>query len=429
MAARSNGTIGMTKRKANMSPTIAAKRKRSSSPRRETVEERLGIVQRKFYPAEMSIERAHAYRDGRLEKPIDTFKKAMRETTEERDKISTGNAVVHWFKCDLRTRDNTALHMASERAIRDSVPLICIYLISPQDFEAHLTSAVRVDFILRSLRVLQADLAQLNIPLYVESVQRRKNLPGRLIQLCKTWNASHLFTNVEYEVDELRREASLFRECLGSGVSFNACEDTCVVAPYTLSSLSGSQYSIYSPWYRAWLRYLNERPNHIQGYPQPATNSPSVRQRFEDLFEVEIPEAPANRRLSEQEKQKFVNMWPAGEGEAHERLKKFIGSKIRSYKDNRNLPAGNNTSVLSVHLAAGTLAARTCIREAQHANNTSKEIGYRYGKLDAGNAGIITWIAELAWRDFYKYDRDIHLLQMFAADFSRHIMCHAPWVV
>ena len=415
MSSTNNNPNGSLKRKPTGSPSTAPAKKTRYDPSQykdSTLEERYGIVQRQFYPPEMTDERAFAYRDNKIERPIEALKRAIKQTRQAREGIPVKDAIVHWFKCDLRTRDNTALHMASEKARANGVPLIAVYLVSPQDYQAHFTSAVRVDFILRTLKVLQEDLAQFDIPLYVETVEKRKQIPARLIQLCQSWGANHVFANVEYEVDELRRETAITRQCLENGISFNAFEDTCVVPPYSLSSLSGGQFAVYSPWYRAWLKYLNEKPEQLNEFGQPANNPPWTREKHKGLFDCKIPSAPDNRRLSDDEMQRFSNMWPAGEGEAHARLQKFLTSKARTYKENRNLPAGNNTSVISVHLAAGTLAARTCVREAQEANNSDK-LGYRYAKkIDEGQIGIVSWIAEIAWRDFY-----------------RHVMSHCPWVV
>jgi deoxyribodipyrimidine photo-lyase len=114
---------------------------------------------------------------------------------------------------DLRTRDIHALYLASEKAKKKGVPLIAMYIVSRQDFEAHLTATVRVDFILRNLEVLKADLAKFDIPLYVETVEKRKTIPSRILELLEDWGTSHLFTNVEHEVDKLRWEATLVRAC------------------------------------------------------------------------------------------------------------------------------------------------------------------------------------------------------------------------
>jgi deoxyribodipyrimidine photo-lyase len=359
-------------------------------------EEEHGIVLREFYPPEMTNQRAKQYIAGDVERPIETLVNAINETKRDREKVKVKDAVVHWFKCDLRTKDNKALHMASEKAKSKGVPLIAMYLVSPQDFQAHLTSPARVDFILRTLEILKADLAELDIPLYVETVERRKMIPQRALELWESWGASHVFCNTEYEVDELRREASLTRDCLLRDTAFTTIPDTCVVSPGELSSKgTGGQYAVYSPWFRAWCSYINSHQTVLDEFPPPEQNPTSARQRFKELFASTIPDAPSNKCLSAEETKRFKSMWPAGEHEAAQRLEKFVNQRIKAYAETRNIPAGNGTAVLSVHLASGTLAARTCVREARNAN-TSKS-------MDAGNPSIQSWISEVAWRDFYKH--------------------------
>lgn len=371
-----------------------------------SVEEEYGIVLREFYPPELTNERAKMYATGELERPIETLHKAINETETERNKIKTGKAVVFWYKNDLRTHDNTGLSVAAKRAQEAGVPLICVYMCSPQDWEAHLTAAVRVDFTLRCLRVLQADLAELDIPLYVETVPKRRNVPGRLLQLAEEWEATHIVCNMEYEVDELRREASLTRDGLTRGIAFETVHDTCVVEPGKLKTGAGGQISVYSPWHRKWCAYLNAHPESLEASDPPARNPTGSRQRLKELFDCPIPAAPNNKRLSKEEQERFEAMWPPGEHEAMDRLQKFVAERIAKYHDLRNLPGGNGTSTLSAHLAAGTLAARTCVRVAlKHAPGKKGEVS------DSRKQGHSMWYGEVAWRDFYK-----------------HVLCHWPYV-
>jgi deoxyribodipyrimidine photo-lyase len=354
-----------------------------------------GIVLRTYYPHEMSNARALAYNNDEIPRPVELLNSALSETQSERAKIEVKEAVVHWFKCDLRTKDNHALHLASEKARSKEVPLICMYIISPQDFEAHLTAPVRVDFIIRTLHVLKAVLAKLDIPLYVETVEKRKRIPGRILELLEKWGASHLYTNVEYEVDELRREAKLVRDCLEKGIAMDVLPDTCVVSPGELSSGSGKQYAVYSPWYRAWMAHIASKPHLLDLFRPPHKNPSSAKEALLDLLNSGIPEAPENKKISTEEKQRFQSMWPAGEDAAHERLQKFVKERIGGYQANRNYPAEPGTSSLSCHLACGSLSARTAVYTAREYNSTKK--------LDSGNQGSQTWISEVAWRDFYKH--------------------------
>ncbi|KAL8922705.1 MAG: hypothetical protein Q9208_005018 [Pyrenodesmia sp. 3 TL-2023] len=390
-------TLDGCKRRSSPTPDFPRKRQKSEEAgfKDSKKEEESNIVDREFYPPEMTNERCKQYIANEIQRPMDTLKEAQQETEKERDSLEVNRAVVHWFKWDLRTYDNKALHLASKLAKNHGVPLICLHIISPQDYKAHMTSPARVDFALRTLKVLKEDLARLNIPLYVETVEKRKTIPDRIFELCGNWGASHLFCNIEYEVDELRREALLTRRGVKRGIAVTVVHDTCVVAPGELSSGSGGQYAVYSPWYRAWMAHIHQHPHQIDLFDPPAANPESCLQDYADIFAAPIPSAPANKSLTPEEKARFSTLWPPGEHEAHERLAKFLNEKVNRYKEGRNFPAANSTAVLSVHFASGTLSARTAVSRAQAANTTPR--------LDGGNEGIRGWISELAWRDFYKH--------------------------
>ncbi|KAH8811305.1 putative Deoxyribodipyrimidine photo-lyase [Xylogone sp. PMI_703] len=362
-----------------------------------------GIVLRAFYAPEMSNERALAYKNGELPRPIEVLHTALSDTKSNRDKIKTRHAVVHWFKCDLRTRDNTSLYTASEKAKKAGVPLITMYIISSQDFKAHLTSPARVDFILRQLRDLRSDLDKMNIPLYVEVVEKRREIPQRILQLLDEWGASHFFANAEYEVDELRRDAGLVRACLEKDIAMDVLHDTCVVKPGVLVSGSGAPYSVYTPWYRSWVTYIYKNPEVLDLFDAPHRNPENTREKYGELFQSIIPSSVKDKELSEEERDKFRSLWPSGEEEAHQRLKNFARSRIQEYHAHRDFPAQDGTASISVYLASGALSARTAVRTARD-HNTPK-------KLDGGHEGIETWISEVAWRDFYK-----------------HVLCHSPYI-
>ncbi|MCJ1293137.1 hypothetical protein MMC34_004690 [Xylographa carneopallida] len=389
--------IKANKRKAATAATASTEPPSKKPKNEEDIpdEEKYGIVDRRYYPAEMNNARCKQYNEGGLPRPVDLLDTALKETKSGRAAIAVKDAVVHWYKCDLRLQDNKALHLASEKAKSKGVPLICIYIVSPQDFEAHLTSPARVGFILRTLEVVKADLAELDIPLYVETVEKRKKIPSRIFELCEKWGVRHLFANVEYEVDELRREAQMVRDGLERNIAIEVVPDTCVVAPGELASGQGRQYAVYSPWFRAWTAYLNSKPKHLDLFDTPSKNPSSARNAFKDLFESAIPKAPENKKLTDEEKKRFRSMWPPGEHEAHVRLSKFLKERVKDYKEVRNFPAHGGTAMLSVHFASGTLSARTAIASARDANSTKK--------LDGGHPGIVNWISEVAWRDFYKH--------------------------
>lgn len=51
----------------------------------------------------------------------------------------------------LAVVDNRALAAASAQAVQNKIPLIVLFLLSPQDYIAHDRSKRRIDFVLRNL--------------------------------------------------------------------------------------------------------------------------------------------------------------------------------------------------------------------------------------------------------------------------------------
>lgn len=369
-------------------------------------EEKAGIVDRRYYPAEMSNERCAMYNADEIPRPMEILNQTLEETKKAREKIGKragGEAVIHWFKRDLRIRDNTGLSKAAELAKAMGVGVIGVWIMSPQDWQAHLVSPAKCDFELRSVELLQKELAELDVPLYVETVSSRKTIPARLVELAGEWGAKNLFCNLEFEPDELRREENLVRLGAEKGVNVECCQDDCVVPPGSLKTGGGRQYAVYSPWYRAWVAHLHAHPHLLNERPMPEKNPAAFKKKFDKLYHCEVPEAPESKKLTKEEKERFAHVWPAGESAAIDRLQHFLTEKIGRYQATRNFPSANSTACVSVHHAAGTLAARTSVRMARDVNSTKK--------LDGGIEGIKGWISEVAWRDFY-----------------RHVLVHWPYV-
>ncbi|WEW57815.1 DNA photolyase phr1 [Emydomyces testavorans] len=362
-------------------------------PNAQQVED-FGIVLRDFYPPEMSNERCQAYNDGTLERPIEALQRAYEETAEQRQNIPASDSVVHWFKSDLRLQDNRALQMAYQTAQVHNIPLICVYILSPEDLTAHLSSPARVDLTLRTLHLLKQELGERDIPLYMETQEKRKAIPTRMVELCQQWGANHLFANLEYEVDELRREARLVRLCAEKGIKFETAHDACVVNPGAVASQQGKQFAVYTPWYRAWVAYLKAHPEALERAATPGANAGDARKHFKELFKSIVPPTPENKQLSDSEKKHFHELYPEGEHEAIRRLQAFLKEKAKQYDDSRNFMAVQSTSVLSPYFASGSLSARTAVCMAREANRN---------QLDRNDPGYMSWISEVAWRDFYKH--------------------------
>lgn len=101
--------------------------------------------------------------------PLPILLKAVEDSLQKTDK---GRCVIYWMRmADLRgtcrgpvshvvdnswccqlVADNKALSQASAKAHEDNIPLVAMFLFSPQDYIAHDRSSRRIDFTLRNLR-------------------------------------------------------------------------------------------------------------------------------------------------------------------------------------------------------------------------------------------------------------------------------------
>ncbi len=61
----------------------------------------------------MTNARCKSYINNEIPRPIELLKDAMADTKGDREDIKVNVAVVHWFKCDLRTKDNKGLYLAA----------------------------------------------------------------------------------------------------------------------------------------------------------------------------------------------------------------------------------------------------------------------------------------------------------------------------
>ncbi|KAI5789556.1 putative deoxyribodipyrimidine photo-lyase Phr1 [Pyronema domesticum] len=345
------------------------------------------VVNRKYYPPVISPERVQGYLNGTIKKPIDELKAALCDTAKFRANLKPAGAVVHWFRTDLRMEDNSGLHKASKLG----VPVIALYVHSPQDLEAHVVAPAKTDFMIRSLGELKKELAEKNIPLWVETVEKRKDIPKRITELVKQWNANVLFANMEYEVDELRRDTKLIKLGMENDIAVNIVHDVCAVPPGELVTKSTkTPFTVFSPWFRAYCFELFENPALLNLYPSPADNPPSFATEKQKLFTSPLPSSP----LDIEKISTLITLFPAGASEANSRLKSFLETKGKAYQDTRNTPSIDGTSSLSPYFAAGCLSSRTAIHHAKASNN---------GRLSGGGGGIDCWISEVGWRDFYKH--------------------------
>ena len=252
-----------------------------------------------------------------------------------------------WFRRDLRMQDNPALQQACAHT-REGV--VGLFLLTPGQWRAHADAGSKVDFWLRNLRDLSQNLATVNIPLLLVRCETFADCPAAVLKLAQKHRCDTVFVNREYEVNERKRDRETATLLSAHGIGFRESHDRVVVPPAEIQTGDGRFYSVYTPYRRVWDSLFTEYLIVGQAPPpQPALGIPSSR----------IPASLAGF-------EKFsasVQDWPAGEGQAQQRLQNFC-RLIANYGNDRDLPAVAGTSQLSPYLAAGVISARQCLAAA-----------------------------------------------------------------
>ena len=326
--------------------------------------------------------------------PMQQLDELLEKTREEPK--STRN-VLHWFRSkDIREEDNRGLHAAAEKAKEGSGSLITMYLFSPKDMEWHGTSAPRTDFILESLEKLKASLQKRNIPLAVVTAEERGQKVDKVLQFVKDHDISHIYANLEYEVDELRRDIKLAKKVQDEkDLFFDALHDQTVVTPGTIVTGNGGPMKVFTPYHQAWLAETKDNPSLFDLVPAPKGNDKSAAEKFSDLFESKIPGLPESKQYSSKEEQQRIRkLWPAGHDAGIKRLHDFLDKKVSDYADNRSAPALDPSSRLSPYFSSGIVSVREVLAITKKWNDNKH--------FDKGDVGVAAWVREIVFREFYR---------------------------
>lgn len=326
--------------------------------------------------------------------PYEELTSLLKSTTSS----SEPKNVLHWFRSkDLRMHDNKGLHAASQKAQEGkSSSLLGLYVYSPKDMEWHGTSPARIDFLLESLRLLKEELEEKNISLAVVTAKERKDVVPSVLDFVKKWDVSHVFADMEYEVDELRRDIQVAKRAKEEGFGFEVMHDQTVVRPGVLTTGAGGPHKVFTPYHRDWLKETKQNPELLELSPEPEENGKKAKEEFKDLFGGEMPALPESKQFaSKQERDRLRKLWPAGHAAGLQRCEDFLKKKVKTYAAHRSEPAKDASSRLSPYFASGAISVREALQTA-----TSHNDGAHF---DSGDRGIDSWVRELVFREFYRH--------------------------
>ena len=282
---------------------------------------------------------------------------------------------VVWFRSDLRIDDNPAL----TNALNSCDAVLAIYIFSQSQWEIHNESNIKHEFLLNNLTKLQESLSTLNIPLIAFNTDSYKTLPQDLSSFAVERKIDHVFCNNEFGLNEALRDKNSIDSLKKYNIEFSSFNDQVIYEPGFLKTGQGKPFSVFTPFKRRWVE--NFDMNFLElATPSKQKKAPSIQSDLSILKFVKTHSAN-------------IDLWPAGESAAQDKLEDFLHSKANFYNASRNSPILDGTSRISPYLALGILSPKRCILEGLKLNNY---------EFTSGNKGICKWIDEIIWREFYR---------------------------
>lgn len=304
--------------------------------------------------------------------------------------------VLWWCRSDVRILDNTALHRASKDASKDAAGgVVALFVVSPAEWKTYDWGLCRVSLLMRSVRELFNPLRELDIPFIVAEAGTEQEVGQTVLKTAQDCGCKAVYVNRQYEVYESRRDKKIQALLKDHDIKFSAFHDECVVPPIeglVVSEKTASPYKVYTPFKKRWWKIVQKKPSkYLNVYPVPEKQVAPLTGVKGAVIDVEAIPIDFSSQF---EGQSYAELYPAGAEVACRALQQWVAKKVRDYSKSRDQPSLLGTSKLSHFLACGALSARQCVQAAVKEN---------HGKVDSGSEGIVIWIQELIWRDFYRH--------------------------
>ena len=281
-----------------------------------------------------------------------------------------------WLRRNLRIDDNIPLR----NALISKKPFICVFIFDPSHMEQCVNdNDLRVTFIAQQLCLLRQELQHHGQQLFIFHTQSTELIP----QLAKLLNSHSIFADHGFEPCETKRD-QVITQALNPYCQMQLFNDHLLLHPKFITKSDTSPYKVYTPYMKAFRRYLQSTPIMVtaENDLSQAPYSPEIKWNTTITQPLKFHDAASlvdNIGYSYNPHP----MWNPQDAEA--KFRDFIQNRIIDYKSARDFMSANATSTLSPYLRFGLLSIRKIYNVAN--------------LLD--NEGSNCWINELIWREFY----------------------------
>ncbi len=242
--------------------------------------------------------------------------------------------ILFWHRRDLRISDNTGLAAAKQQ----SPKVVGVFCLDPHILERDDVAPVRVTYMIGCLQKLQERYAQIGSELLILHADPIQAIPA----LAEAINAKAVFWNWDVEPYSQERDRTIINALKEKGIEFlNQNWDQILNSPDEIRTGGNQPYTVYTPFWKNWIT-------------KPKAQPVETLQNVEGLTEAEQKIAKLAGAIALPSAKDLGFIWDEqliispGEAAAQERLEEFTNKAITEYQEQRNFPAVDGTSQLSL---------------------------------------------------------------------------------
>jgi deoxyribodipyrimidine photo-lyase len=257
------------------------------------------------------------------------------------------STAIWWIRRDIRRTDNKALQSAA--AAGTVVPLFV------WDEVLMNTSSHRREFMCRALNAL--DISLDNALVYRDGPAAKA-----VVEFCRLVGADTVHIAEDFAPYGRRRDAEVEKALEADGRRLVRADTPYVIAPGTVRKDDGTPVKVFTPFYKRWLTHQwSSAPEHTV--------------QFADFHDLSVGSRMQTGWTMYSENPSEEAAW--------ERFDEWSQRAMGDYKEARNMPGVDGTSMMSPYLKFGIIHPRQLLQ-----------------RLD-GSAGSDVFRSEIAWREFY----------------------------
>jgi len=261
--------------------------------------------------------------------------------------------IVFWHRRDLRIEDNAGLFKALK-----SGKVQPIFIFDRNILDQLPENDQRMVFLHREIETLKNAYQKLGCELEVFYGKPLEIIP----ELCEKIEAKHVITNRDYEPYALDRDSKMLKLLEEKNIRFSGAKDQVIFEKNEVMKADGTPYTVFTPYMRKWKSLLTDF--YLSSYPvEKYTTNLSASKKRSGM--------PSLKEMGFKEEQTVDFPSPVPDIPI-----------IKKYDQDRDFPALDATTRLSLHLRFGTVSIRSLVRTAIKNNET--------------------WLNELIWREFYQ---------------------------